>query len=156
MKTEQKLNARTFPYRGLHFFQLQKKDVEINNASSMTIQDDSYTVREIMEKFAIQGETWDQKNSQFQEEVTHDSLDLRQVMNMDLVDRDELLSEAKIKAHNAALQLAEIKKKIDAENALKVADKEEEEENKNKRAKEAKPTKSVKFNSPPPDDQDDE
>lgn len=119
MKT-QNATQRTWPVRGHHTFRLQVKDVEVPKGASMTVQDDSYTVREIMEKFTIQGETWDEKQGLFQDEVSHESQDLRRVMTLDLVDRDELLSEAQLKAHMATQKLLDIKRQVDKENEAKV------------------------------------
>jgi len=121
MKTEKNnLQTKTWPVRGHNTFRLQLKDVERPTGRSMTIQDDAYSVRDIMEKFTIQGESWEQRQGLYQDEVSHESQDLRQVIAMDLVDRDELLSTAQIQAHQASKKLAEYKRLIDEENALKV------------------------------------
>ena len=61
----------------------------------MTIQDDSYSIKDIMEKFVVQGKTADEVQGLYQDGVNHDSVDLRQVMALDLVDRDELIEEVR-------------------------------------------------------------
>lgn len=124
MKTVlQKLNTtgeRTFPARNYYNFRLDARSMELNNGRSETIRDDAYTVREIMEKFVIHGQSVESGNGLYQDEVTHESVDLRQVQNLDLVDRDELLHDIKIRQVEAREKLEEYRKKIDAENKARL------------------------------------
>lgn len=99
LKSRPSTTGRVFEYRGYHHFQLRISDMEVPSGASETIQDDSYSVREIFEKFTVAGETFEdlQRTRDFQEGASHESLDLRQVMAMDLVDRQELLADVKLR-----------------------------------------------------------
>lgn len=141
MKTENKnsQSSRVRVYRGYNNFQLRVSDMERVDSNSETIEDDSYTVREIMEKFTIHGETFAERKTQalYQDEATHDSLDLRQVQSMDLVDKDELYSSVLNRQAEASRKLQDLREKFDAENAEKVA-REKEAYNDEQDAKQAK------------------
>ncbi|AXH73912.1 MAG: hypothetical protein [Microviridae sp.] len=118
---ETKKGKKVREYRGHNQFSLTVKDVEKGGGHSMTIQDDSYSIREIMEKFTIQGELVEnRRGGLYQEEVSHESEDLRQVMNMDLVDRDELMDSVKLRQAIASQKLKDLNDKIEKERAEKI------------------------------------
>lgn len=115
MKTEKK-----FKYNGYHHFELLARHGEINNEPSLTIQDDSYTIKEIMEKFTVSGKPDIGLFQDHEGELNHDALDLRQVTNMDLVDRDELMTHFVNRQNEAKAKL----EKLRAEAEQKEADEE--------------------------------
>ncbi|AXH74886.1 MAG: hypothetical protein [Microviridae sp.] len=111
-----------FKYRGYYHFKATVGDLEKGYPHSDTIQDDSYTIKEILEKFTRTGETLDERNATYQgeeNEVSHESQDLRQVMAMDLVDRDELMSDVQERQIRASQRLKQIR---DQEGAKKEAE----------------------------------
>lgn len=117
-------------YRGYNQFALTMRDVEKGGGVSETIRDDSYTIREIMEKFTIHGTPImeGKEKALYQgDEVSHDSADLSKIPNMDLVDYDELLSDVKARQHAAAAKIKEYNERIALENSEKVRLAEEEE-----------------------------
>lgn len=95
MKSENKISKRLRENRQWPNFKLQVRDVESPKGKSMTIQDDSYTVQEILEKFSVGELSGVVREPLFQEGASHDSVDLRQVMTSDLIDRMELLEDVK-------------------------------------------------------------
>lgn len=96
MKTEKSsINKLPRANRQWPNFKLRVSDVERPSGRSMTVQDDSYTVKEILEKFSVGEISGLFQEPSFQEEASHDSIDLRKVAASDLVDRLELLEEVK-------------------------------------------------------------
>lgn len=124
MKTENSI--KKYPYRGYYHYQATVADLERINPVSDTIQDQDYTVREIMEKFTLHGETMEEKMGLFNgddDEVTHDAMDLREVMNMDLVDRDELMESVKLRQQIATEKYREqLEKRSESERIKKEAE----------------------------------
>lgn len=73
-------------------FVFRKEDMErVSGKSSLTVQDDSYTVREILEKYSHGVDPQVVKRGVFPEEdAVLDDLDLEKVGQLDLFDRSEL------------------------------------------------------------------
>lgn len=132
MKTENK-NVKVREYRGYNNFQLRIRDIETPTGVSETIQDDSFTIRDIMERFTISGETYQEKQGLYQDEVSHESQDLRQAMAMDLVDRDELLSEVKIRQAMAAQKIRDEVQRVEDEQKQTLLKQEEQKREDEKR-----------------------
>ncbi|WNK14042.1 MAG: hypothetical protein [Microvirus sp.] len=154
MKTENKSNIIR-QYRGYNNFVPRIKDLEPGGGQSETIQDDSYTIREIMEKFTIHGTPIEegQELAQYQDEVTHDSPDLRRVQAMDLVDRDEVYADVLERQNIASQKIIDWKNKIDEENATKIREHEEQEsEKEDQKAKRSESKKIAQTKTPKPNE----
>jgi len=143
---------RTFPVRGPYGnFKLTVGDLERPSGRSMTIQDEAFTIREIMDKFVLHGETWEQQanGNLYQENADHDSMDLRSIIAMDLVDRDELMTDVIRRQNDAQNKLRAYREKIDAENAAKAeqAEKDEYQKRRGKDERSEDAPRSEKYSS---------
>ncbi|WNK13096.1 MAG: hypothetical protein [Microvirus sp.] len=143
-------------------FKLRVSDMEITKGKSETIQDDSYTIKEILEKFSVGEITGEMRQPNFQEGASHESIDLRQAGAADLVDRMELLDSVRERQRVAAQKLKQAEDDFieDEKNRLEQEKEDEEKADQIRRAREEvkggktedkKPAKSQKFS---PEDRD--
>ncbi|WNK13039.1 MAG: hypothetical protein [Microvirus sp.] len=97
MKSENPISKRPRQSRQWPNFHLSKKDVENPIGKSETVQDDSYSIEEILQKFSVGEFQHEVEQPTYQDGASHESIDLRQVASSDLIDRMELLIEVKQK-----------------------------------------------------------
>lgn len=88
-------NAHTYPmFRTPYNFILNTRDMEANTGLSLTIPGQSYTVREILEKFTRGLAPRVSKNGVFEEDPSFDTIDATQSPDFDLTDATTLLHQS--------------------------------------------------------------
>lgn len=93
MKKKKENVKDLWPLRTQRQYVLLEKDMETPKGVSMTVEDDSYTVKQLLEKFARGIDPMISKVplELGDEDATLDDMDLNEVQRMDLVEREELL-----------------------------------------------------------------
>lgn len=106
---------------------------------SLTVPDETYTIREIVERF-VRGNDIDDslvRDESNDSGADFDSEDLEKVPHMDLFDREELLEETKTKIANAKVFL-EKQKKAKERASLRASDEGDDKPAESKKSDEAK------------------
>nr|QJB18819.1 MAG: hypothetical protein [Microvirus sp.] len=88
---------------------------EINDQPSMTIVGEAYTIRELLEKHVNGIDVNIGRTPVYNSQTDWDDIDLEKYANMDLTEKDELLTNVKQSVSNKTQQLNDLKKRIQQE-----------------------------------------
>lgn len=117
-QTEQKPRLRN-----RYDFKLKDTDMEYTKGKSLTVQDDSFTIKEILEKYTRGIDPMITKLGHFpDEEPDEDDMDLEKFNRLEIGEQNEIVKETMQKGKNAEKRLKEVqtaKEKAELEKALK-------------------------------------
>ncbi len=77
-------------------FKLKKEHMEVNKLPSRTIQGDSYTIKELLEKHTTGILPEIERKGQYPESVNFDDIDYSKVVQMDIVDQQYIKTNVQI------------------------------------------------------------
>ncbi|WNK13930.1 MAG: hypothetical protein [Microvirus sp.] len=106
--------------RNPYYFRVTKKEMETPRGVSLTVQDDSYSVRDIFEKFTSGQDLGLDRNTFFSEEADHEDHDLEALGRMDISERGLLLEETKRRAQENLNLLKQLDDKKESKKAPKI------------------------------------
>lgn len=109
------ISQKGFAKRNPYKFRLNESDMETPKGVSLTVQDDSYSIKDIYEKFTNGLDLGIERNAYFNEDADHDDPDESKIQGMDLADRQDLLEETKARARRNL----DLLKQMDADKATK-------------------------------------
>lgn len=113
-------NNTTFAKRNPYKFVLTKKDMETPKGVSLTVQDDSYSVRDLYEKFTLGLDLGVERNAYYGDDQDHDDQDESKLAGLDLAERHELLTETKERARRNLDLLKQMEDQRSAKTAPKI------------------------------------
>lgn len=107
--------------RNRYGFTLEKKDMEFTRGKSLTVQDDSFTIKEILEKFTRGIDPMISKVGHFpdDDDPDYDDEDLESFNKLEIGEQREIVEDTTTRGKNAKMKLDKIKK--DQENAAQEA-----------------------------------
>lgn len=79
--------------RKRHQYNYTPEAGRVNNQESKTIQGESYTIAELMQRNSSGLHTDIIREGHFDEEPTHDSVDMNQIRGQDMVEQDQVLQD---------------------------------------------------------------
>ena len=109
-------------------FVLHSDDVEHSKGQSLTIQGESFSIQDLIKKYAGGIHPEVQRKEYFDDDVTHDDYDMEELRNADLVDQQEVLKKQsdkqklfKEQEEKALKERQEYEAKVKAESAGELA-----------------------------------
>lgn len=118
METKEKKPQKKLIRRGGLQFVLQLSDIEPGGGGSETIQDDSYTIKDLLEKHTKGIDLGLGKVPQYAEDATHDDVDMEKFNNMDHNEKHEVAEQQRERMRELKL-LQDQKKKNKADRLAK-------------------------------------
>lgn len=93
--------------RWSHTFKLERKDMEHNSGVSMTVPNETYTIKELVERFSKGMDPSISRLAHGDEDPDIDSPDFREVLNMDFAEAQQY--QEHLKARSAEIQQTLVK-----------------------------------------------
>lgn len=100
--------------RNRYKYELKKADMETPIGKSMAVPDDSYTIKEILERHANGMIPAIGKDGMYDEDPDHDDIDLGELNRSDLAEKHEILEQTR----STHFKISEAKKKADEKDAM--------------------------------------
>jgi len=92
-----------------HDFKLKLHDMEHPRGATLTIFNEAYTIRQVIEKFSQGLDLGQHREGVFTENATHDDYDYNQLLSLDLAERDEIINQERQKQIQLNERLVEIR-----------------------------------------------